>query len=97
MFRFTIRELLLATLAVGMGLTWSADRSRLHAALASSKEEAALSERVCERLRSQIDRIGDQLPAHGLYLWWACGVGPIVGEPPLNPQPSPPSPSPSSP
>jgi hypothetical protein len=88
MFRFSIRELLLVTLAVGMGLTWFADRRHLHAALASSNEKAAQSERACDVLRGQIDQIGDQLPEHGLHLWWTCGAGPLVAEPPPAPQPS---------
>ena len=90
MLRFTIRELLLVTLVVGLGLTWFADRSRLHAALVASERENETLERVSDTLREDIDRIGDQLPSHGLYLWHACGVGPIVGEPPADPRPSPP-------
>jgi hypothetical protein len=78
MFRFTIREFLLVTLIVGMSLTWFADRSNLHAALAASKHERELLEWVRNDLEKDIDSIGEQLPEHGLALWHACGFPPIV-------------------
>jgi len=43
MFRFTIRELVLLTLVVAMGVAWWVDRSRLASNLAESQENANMA------------------------------------------------------
>jgi hypothetical protein len=40
MFRFTIRELVLVTLAIAMGVGWGVDRARLASQLAEAQKSA---------------------------------------------------------
>jgi hypothetical protein len=58
MFRFTIRELVLLTLVVAMGVGWWVDRSRLATANASLVAE-------CERLKD----IGEKTFLQFLQKW----------------------------
>jgi hypothetical protein len=80
--RFTIRELLILTVTVGLGIAWLTDRSRLYAALEKSDHEREYLEWVRNDLEEDIVHINGQLVAHGLELRHACQMRPIVA--PVN-------------
>lgn len=73
MFRFTIRELLILTVTAGLAVGWWMDRSLLDLALKESEHDRGLLEWVRSDLQKDIDRIGEQLPDHGLELRYFCG------------------------
>jgi hypothetical protein len=88
MFRFTIRELLLLTLVVGLGLAWYAEHKRLLTALAEVQQVQKLAKEQAERADGDIryllerDRrdnqsIARQLAEFDLELF-SMGGGPII-------------------
>ena len=84
MFRFSIRELMLVTLVVAMGISWLADRRQLSGSLdraaeslIESKESEAELNRLCRHRRESLERIEEQLPNFGLHIWWAHST-PVV-------------------
>jgi hypothetical protein len=81
MFRFTIRELLLLTVIVALGLGWGLEswRSvRLQKAIASAELERELSRAAIESLHQDIERIEKELPPHGLTLAWSREMRPSI-------------------
>ena len=69
MFRFSIRELMLVTLVVALGVAWCTEHRRLQAALNDAIEATEKSEKSQTRTRrmdAEIGQIHDQLAAHGL-------------------------------
>jgi len=84
MFRFSIRELMLVTLVVAMGVSWLADRRQLCGALDKageslneSQEGQAELNRLCKLHRESLERVEKQLPGFGLHIWWAHST-PVV-------------------
>ena len=88
MFRFSIRELMVAMLAAAMGIAWMAEHSRLRAALANAeefrqqskdaKERADIEEAHGKYLSGEIEKIQKQMPEWGMQIIWSCGIGPSV-------------------
>ena len=87
MFRFSIRELSIAALAVALGIAWCAEHNRLSAALSQCEvlknqlkeavQEAKDAKETEEYVRAwrekDIERISEQLARHDLQLFWFCG------------------------
>ena len=67
MFRFTIRELVLLTLVVALGVGWWVDQSALRSQLRSMRselEEAQIAAvRFAEKLRTERERAKPEWPA----------------------------------
>ena len=75
MFRFSIRELMLVTLIVAMGLSWFAEHRHLQSALKESEDNLWRREQKEEHIR-EIER---QLEKQGLEISWECfGNLPLV-------------------
>jgi hypothetical protein len=53
MFRFSIRELMLVTLTVGLAVAWCVDRSRLATLTKEAESSRTLSEALAIQLRSK--------------------------------------------
>ena len=79
MFRFSIRELMILTLAIILGVAWFADHRRWLAASADAtkvKVECKLAKEDVERLERYIDGINQRLQTeHKLQLVWVTGGG----------------------
>jgi len=77
MFRFSIRELMLLTLVVAMGISWLVDRRRFRDSfhkveelLNESKEDHAELNRLCRHHRESFEDVSDQLAKYGLEVYW---------------------------
>ena len=83
MFRFSIRELMLVTLVMGLGLAWGIERRQLRAELTDAREEAKVNDYFLRESAKSIKEIDRQLAYHGLRLGYTpCGQGPGVCERP---------------
>lgn len=86
MLKFTIREIMVATLAIAMGVAWFAEHRRLNAALSDVKKaeyqatlaqaqekKAAESAAATEaRMRQALESLTKQVAPHGLEIDWKC-------------------------
>jgi hypothetical protein len=68
MFRFSIRELMLVTLVVALGLSWFAEHRQLQGALKESQDNLWRRERV----EGHIEQIEMQLKRQGFEIAWVC-------------------------
>ena len=86
MFRFSLRELFIVSLAAALGIAWLAEhRMRVSAEAGArlAQREAAVWQSISESREQETQRICDQLQARGLEVLWACGHGvsiPIVSD-----------------
>ena len=88
MFRFSIRELMLAMLVAALVFGWIAERERMEAALidakeakqeaANAKEETLSWRSTSQRLNDERESIQKQLGNHGFVIWPSLGGGPRV-------------------
>lgn len=81
MFRFTIRELLLVTLSVALGLGWGLERwrrERLVRDMELAQNEVQQSRVTIKTLYEDLDAIDQSLPPHGLMLVWSKDLRPTV-------------------
>lgn len=81
MFRFTIRELLLLTLSVALGLGWGLERwrrERLERDAELAQNEVQQSRATIKTLYEDLDAIDRSLPPHGLTLVWSKDLRPTV-------------------
>lgn len=81
MFRFTIRELVLVTIVVALGVGWVLERwrnRRLEKSLTLAENEARVMEAAVESLHEDIERIEQGLPSHGLTLHWSRDMRPSL-------------------
>lgn len=68
MFRFSIRELMLVTLVVAMGLSWFAEHWQLQSALQESQDNLWRRERT----EGHFKEVENQLKKRGLEISWEC-------------------------
>ena len=83
MFRYTIRELVLLTIIVALGVGWVLERwrnERLANALAVAENESQLMRSAVGSLHEDMERIEKTLPTHGLKLEWSRDMRPMVGK-----------------
>ena len=83
MFRFTIRELVLLTLVVALGVGWWLERGRRQRnelTMRKLENEAQLSRLAITSLTEDISRIDKDLSARGLRLDWSNDMRPSVGD-----------------
>ena len=87
MFRFTIRELILLTLAIALGLGWLLERrqAKQHERdLGVIETEARQSQVAIKIMHDDLERIERDLAPHGLTLAWSNDLRPSL-------QPTPPA------
>jgi hypothetical protein len=60
MFRFTIRELVLLTLVVALGVAWCLDRRMLQVAIASHRARSEKFEAAARRLEAEQQLLGQK-------------------------------------
>jgi len=81
MFRFTIREMLLLTVSIALGLGWIVERVhsiKLQSDVTHYEREANLSKLAIKTMHEDLDRIERALPPHGLTLVWSRDMRPSV-------------------
>jgi len=74
MFRFTIRDVLLFTTIVALGMGWGLERRqsiRLRHDTAVIENEVQQSRVVIKNLYEDLDKINQELSQHGLTLSWS--------------------------
>jgi len=74
MFRFTIRDVLLLTTIVALGMGWALERrqsTRLRHDAAVIEYEVQQSRVVIKNLYEDLDKINQELSQHGLTLSWS--------------------------
>jgi uncharacterized protein YlxW (UPF0749 family) len=81
MFRFSIRELMLVTMVVGMLFACMTERCRMEAAIQTAKEsdeqaksagdEAKKWQQSHRRLAGERNQLEDQLASHKIEIWWS--------------------------
>ena len=85
-FRFTIREVLLLTVIIALGVGWSVERirsSRLAREVRILEREAERSKLAIKTLYQDIEGIEQALPRHGLHIVWSNDARPSVQKLPL--------------
>jgi len=93
MFRFSIRELVLATIVVGIGLGWwvttneNAKLRAAHARLLSIEEEAIEWKRSAKEQKLRADYVSDQLHDRQRLHRLCPSCGTLVAFPPLSGKP----------
>lgn len=88
MFRFTIRELALVTLAVALGLGWWQEwrrNSGLERRAELAENDSRQSRAAIKSMYEDLDRIEQALPPHGLTLVWSRDFRPTVQALPKQP------------
>jgi len=83
MFRFTIRELVLVTIVVALGVGRAVERQRnrnLDRRVELAENDARQSRVAIKMMYEDLDGIEQALPPHGLTLVWSREMRPTVQE-----------------